>query len=86
MPKRLGVNILVMGQAANPAGHVPVLGAAIREYLSGTQGLLVDCTVGLGGHCELLLSANPSLEIIGLDLDETNLAIADSRLKPTPPL
>jgi 16S rRNA (cytosine1402-N4)-methyltransferase len=39
--------------------------------------LLVDCTVGLGGHAEALLdAAGTDARLIGIDLDEANLARA----------
>ena len=32
-------------------------------------GLLIDATLGGGGHCSLLLEAHPNLRAIGLDQD-----------------
>lgn len=46
----------------------------------GGAAILVDCTVGLGGHARLLLERNPSLRLLGLDADEANLAVAGDRL------
>ncbi|HVP10838.1 MAG TPA: 16S rRNA (cytosine(1402)-N(4))-methyltransferase RsmH [Phycisphaerae bacterium] len=68
--------------------HVPVLGDAVVEHLAAASPLqtaskscvLVDCTLGLGGHAGLMLRQNPALRLIGLDLDETNLEIARTRL------
>ena len=42
--------------------------------------MLVDCTVGLGGHSERLLEENPDLEVVGLDRDPEALQIAGERL------
>jgi 16S rRNA (cytosine1402-N4)-methyltransferase len=41
---------------------------------------VVDCTVGLGGHAGALLRARGDLRVIGLDVDEGNLAVARGRL------
>jgi 16S rRNA (cytosine1402-N4)-methyltransferase len=44
--------------------------------------LLVDCTVGLGGHAEALLeAAGPDARLIGIDMDESNLLAARERLR-----
>ena len=45
-------------------------------------GLLVDCTLGGGGHSALLLEAHPSLRLVGLDQDPTARAAAAERLAP----
>lgn len=37
----------------------------------------MDCTVGLGGHARRLLEQHPALRLIGLDVDEENLSIAE---------
>jgi 16S rRNA (cytosine1402-N4)-methyltransferase len=65
-----------------PTGHVPVL---LREVLGllapAGRRVIVDCTVGLGGHSEALLAeAGSQSRLIGLDVDEGNLALARSRL------
>jgi len=40
------------------------------EFLEPERGgLFVDCTLGLGGHAEALLAANPALRLIGIDRD-----------------
>src|SRR5205809_6812957 len=52
------------------------------EALRVREGMVVvDCTVGLGGHSfELLRRIGPSGKLIGLDLDEGNLRRAAERL------
>ena len=45
-------------------------------------GLLIDCTLGGGGHSALLLQAHPSLRLVGLDQDPTARAAAAERLAP----
>ena len=61
----------------------PVLaGFAELEPLLAARGdgLLIDCTLGGGGHSALLLAAHPQLRLIGLDQDPTARAAAAERL------
>ncbi len=61
--------------------HIPVLAERITALLSENRpSVCVDCTLGLGGHAELLLQALPGLRLIGIDIDEINLARAQARL------
>ena len=61
--------------------HAPVLVAEVVSMLSPeSDGLYVDCTVGLGGHTAALLAAGAG-KVLGLDRDEHALAIAGERLK-----
>lgn len=54
--------------------------AEVLSLLSPREnGLYVDCTVGLGGHTEMLLDAGAG-KVIGLDRDERALAHARTRL------
>ena len=66
--------------------HVPVLLARILELfapaLADRPAVLVDCTLGLGGHSDALLAAHPQLRLIGLDRDPQALALAGDRLAP----
>lgn len=63
--------------------HVPVLLAeTIRLLQPERGGLVVDCTVGLGGHAEALLQASSSLRLIGIDRDPQALEMAEVRLRP----
>jgi len=42
----------------------------------------LDCTLGLGGYAEAVLSYLPGAEVVGVDHDEQALAIARERLLP----
>nr|WP_042185786.1 16S rRNA (cytosine(1402)-N(4))-methyltransferase RsmH [Kibdelosporangium sp. MJ126-NF4]CEL16883.1 rRNA small subunit methyltransferase H [Kibdelosporangium sp. MJ126-NF4]CTQ91888.1 rRNA small subunit methyltransferase H [Kibdelosporangium sp. MJ126-NF4] len=66
--------------------HVPVLLDRVLDLLSpalaDSDAVLVDATLGLGGHAEALLAAHPRLTLVGLDRDPNALALAGERLKP----
>ena len=51
------------------------------DSAKSTELILIDATLGLGGHSERLLDENPTLKIIGIDKDETALEFAKNRLK-----
>ena len=62
--------------------HVPVMAEEVLEYLAPEEGkgLLVDCTMGEGGHSELFLKQFPNLQVVGLDADSTIQGVAKKRL------
>jgi len=66
--------------------HVPVMAARVVELLvpdPGARGVLVDATVGAGGHAAALLAATgPGVRVVGLDRDTDALALAEERLAP----
>jgi 16S rRNA (cytosine1402-N4)-methyltransferase len=68
------------------ARHVPVLPAEVLEYLAPAAGqVLVDATVGGGGHMRLLAErVAPHGKVIGLDKDPAMLALAAPRLEGLP--
>ncbi|MFW6368558.1 MAG: 16S rRNA (cytosine(1402)-N(4))-methyltransferase RsmH [Spirochaetota bacterium] len=51
--------------------HTPVMAQEVREQLriDSGAGLIIDSTLGEGGHSALLLSDNPGARIIGVDAD-----------------
>lgn len=67
-------------------GHTPVLRDEVLECLAIRPGsVIVDATVGLGGHTRALAEATgPTGVIIGLDVDPANLDEARRRLAGVP--
>ncbi|MQA05971.1 MAG: 16S rRNA (cytosine(1402)-N(4))-methyltransferase RsmH [Streptosporangiales bacterium] len=65
-------------------GHLPVLAERVVALLApafdAPDAVFVDCTVGLGGHSELLLRAHPQLRVVALDRDPRAVALARQRL------
>lgn len=70
--------------------HVPVMLTEITQLLvpaltpadPAVTPVLVDCTLGLGGHAAALLEACPQARLIGLDRDTDALSVAEQRLAP----
>jgi 16S rRNA (cytosine1402-N4)-methyltransferase len=66
--------------------HTPVMLDRCVELLAPALqqpgAVLVDATLGMGGHAEAILQRFPDLVLVGLDRDLEALAIAEERLKP----
>ncbi len=64
--------------------HTPVLLERVVELLApalqAPGAVLVDATLGMGGHSEAILERFPDLVLVGLDRDPEALAIAGERL------
>ncbi|HEV7238982.1 MAG TPA: 16S rRNA (cytosine(1402)-N(4))-methyltransferase RsmH [Thermoanaerobaculia bacterium] len=62
--------------------HEPVLLEPVLEYLEPNRpdGVLVDATVGLGGHAEALLERHPDVRLVAIDRDAEALARSRERL------
>ncbi len=68
--------------------HLPVLHEEVLEAINNNLssklldgGLIIDATVGGGGHCSLILKENPKVRVIGLDQDPNATAAAEEHLK-----
>jgi 16S rRNA (cytosine1402-N4)-methyltransferase len=66
--------------------HLPVLldrvVALVAPALDADGSVLVDATLGLGGHTEAILTRCPNAHVVGLDRDEEALRLAADRLEP----
>ena len=61
--------------------HTPVMPSEVLAYLEAKRGgLFIDCTLGLGGHSELLLEAASDNRVIAFDRDAEAIALASERL------
>lgn len=61
--------------------HRPVMLDSVVDLLARRDdGVLVDATVGLGGHAEALLERCPDATLVGLDVDPEALAVTAARL------
>jgi 16S rRNA (cytosine1402-N4)-methyltransferase len=61
--------------------HIPVLrDEVVALFSSVPEGVVVDATVGGGGHSAAILAANPGLSILGLDRDRAALEAARDAL------
>lgn len=61
--------------------HVPVLYREIAETFNMPNGgVMIDCTMGYGGHSAMLLEANPEMTLIGIDQDQTAIDFSRQRL------
>lgn len=62
--------------------HSPVMVKEVAEYLNLPEGaVVVDATVGLGGHSEHILNEYPSIsKLIGMDVDQATTSLAKGRL------
>lgn len=70
----------------NSASHVPVLLDRVLELLQPALArdgaVVVDATLGLGGHSEAMLRTHPGLRLVGLDRDPAALKLSATRLAP----
>jgi 16S rRNA (cytosine1402-N4)-methyltransferase len=63
--------------------HRPVMVAEVVDLFAAVgPGVVVDGTVGGGGHAAALLDANPDVGVLGLDRDPAALDAASRRLRP----
>jgi 16S rRNA (cytosine1402-N4)-methyltransferase len=74
-----------MSATPEPPAHVPVLLerclALLGPALLSPASVVVDCTLGMGGHAEALLARTPA-QLVGLDRDPEALHRSAARLAP----
>jgi 16S rRNA (cytosine1402-N4)-methyltransferase len=69
--------------SADDFEHLPVMAAEVLELLTAVpKGVVVDATVGGGGHARVLLTARPDLRLLGIDRDPVAVAAAGAALEP----
>ncbi len=74
----------IVASGKTPAGsHRPIMLREILEVLAPKPGdLVVDCTLGYGGHArELLAAIQPGGRLIGLDIDPIELPKTEARFR-----
>ncbi len=65
----------------NHSPHIPVLYREVLEAFDGIEeGIIIDCTLGYGGHSAMLLEAKPGITLIGIDQDPTAITFSVERL------
>ncbi|MBH0187340.1 MAG: 16S rRNA (cytosine(1402)-N(4))-methyltransferase [Nitrospira sp.] len=64
------------------SGHVQVLGNEVSFWLDFKRPVtILDCTVGYGGHAEMLLDhSDRATRLVGLDQDSQAIAFSQERL------
>ena len=66
--------------------HIPVMRdrvlALLAPALETPGAVLVDATLGLGGHAEQALTQFPDIHLVGLDRDPEALRLSEERLAP----
>ncbi len=68
---------------SSPFEHEPVMvDEVVAVFGPVPPGVLVDATVGGGGHARALLDAHTHLSVLGLDRDPDAVAAASERLGP----
>ncbi len=84
-PERYAEDVAkVLASGKTPAGtHRPIMLREILEVFAPKPGnLVVDCTLGYGGHArELLAAIQPGGRLIGLDIDPIELPKTEARFR-----
>jgi 16S rRNA (cytosine1402-N4)-methyltransferase len=71
------------GDEPLPFAHLPVMASEVTDLLATVPtGLVVDATVGGGGHSKALLTVRPDLRLLGIDRDPVAVAAAGAALEP----
>jgi len=61
--------------------HTPVLLHEVCSFLNPEDTLIVDCTLGHGGHAMVLLSIAKNARLVGFDVDQLMLKKAEFRIQ-----
>lgn len=63
--------------------HIPVLLNEVKDFFSDIfGGVIIDATLGMGGHSYALLESNPYIKLICIDRDKEAIEIALKTLEP----
>lgn len=57
-----------------------LLDEVLKAFETISDGLIIDCTLGLGGHSEALLSHKENISLLGIDRDLVAIKCAEDRL------
>lgn len=78
------VRVVKMNDPATDPVHVPVLAERcldlLEPVLRAPGSVLIDGTLGLGGHAGVALARFPDVTVLGIDRDRNALALATDRL------
>ncbi len=62
--------------------HIPVLYREVSEAFKDIgEGIIIDCTMGYGGHSSIILEANPHARLIAIDQDQSAIDFSTARLE-----
>jgi len=65
----------------NNIPHIPVLYREVIEVFEDIKdGIIIDCTMGYGGHSSMILDSNPNIKLIAIDQDQTAIEFSSKRL------
>lgn len=71
----------IEGRAVQKSPHIPVLYREVLEAFEPcNEGMIIDCTLGYGGHTSLLLDAKAHRCLVGIDQDPTAIEFSTQRL------
>lgn len=72
-----------MGRVTEPFEHEPaMLDEVVELFEPVPPGVVIDATIGGGGHADAILRSRDDLRLVGLDHDDAALAAAGRRLAP----
>jgi len=77
-----GIQAATISSESQERFHLPVMSKEVVDHLDLPEdAVVVDATIGLGGHSEQLLREYPSIsKLIGMDVDHAATSLAKGRL------